>query len=83
MAIPAQSVKALLGNMRSAGYNISNLLSDIRYYFDSSDTMLLPNVSQHQNSILEIQKKIDEAAIYIGSRCAQGVVTFTENVQME
>jgi hypothetical protein len=65
VAIPAQSVRALLGNLRSVGYDVDGLLSDVRYYFDSSDVMLLPNVSQHQNSILEIQLKIQEAAIFI------------------
>lgn len=69
--------------MRSAGYNISNLLSDIRYYFDSSDIMLLPNVSQHQTSILEIQQKIIEAGIYVGSKCAQGLVTFKEDIKLD
>jgi len=36
--------------------------------------MLLPIEQSHQNTILDIQKKIVSAGIYIGSRCAQGAV---------
>lgn len=83
VAIPAQSIKSLLDNVQSVGYNLGSLLSDIRYYFDASDTMLLPSVTEHQNSILEIQQEILKASIYIGSKCAQGVVTFTEDVSLD
>lgn len=82
VAIPAQSVRGLLNNIQSVGYSLASLLSDVRYYFDSSDTMLLPSTQEHQNSILEIQQKILKASVDIGSKCAQGVVSFDEDVSI-
>ena len=44
--------------------------------------MLLPSTQEHQNSILEIQQKILKASVDIGSKCAQGVVSFDEDVSI-
>lgn len=47
------------------------MVSDVRFYFDNAGPLLRVEQDQ-QNSILEIQKKIIAAGVYIGSRCAQG-----------
>ncbi len=83
VAIPAQSVRALLNALSAVGYDLKSLLSDIRYYFDSSDTMLLTETQSHQNTILEIQQKILDASAEIGSKCAQWVVRFSEDVTLD
>lgn len=83
VAIPAQSVRGLLNNIQSVWYSLASLLSDIRYYFDSSDTMLLASTQEHQKIALEILQKIVKASVDIGSKCAQGVVTFKEDVALD
>ena len=70
VAIPARSIQILTGYMQSKGQSISALVSEIRFYFDNSG-MLLPVEYNHQTSILDIQKKIVTAGIYIGNRCTQ------------
>ncbi len=77
VAIPARSIQQLLGYMQSVGYDVSSLISDIRYYFDNS-WMLLPAEQEHQNSILDIQNKIFQAGAYVGSRCTQGNIFSTD-----
>lgn len=83
VAIPAQSVRGLLDALSAVGYDLTSLMSDIRYYFDSSDTMLLTQTQSHQNSILEIQQNILEASAEIGSKCAQGVIRFETDVALD
>jgi len=83
VALPAQSVRGLLNALSAVGYDLTSLYSDIRYYFDSSDIMPLPQTQNHQNTILEIQGKILDTSAEIGSKCAQGVIRFTENVPLE
>lgn len=67
--------------MRAVGQNVSALISEVRYYFNNSG-MTLPAEQNHQNSILTIQKKIELAAVYIGSRCTQGY-TFKTDVSLQ
>lgn len=55
VAIPAQSVRGLLNALSAVGYDLKSLMSDIRYYFDTSDIPPLPQTYEHQNTILEIQ----------------------------
>jgi hypothetical protein len=83
VALPAQSVRALLNALSAVGYDLTSLYSDIRYYFDSSDIMPLPQTQNHQNTILEIQQKILDTSAEIGSKCAQGVIRFTEDIPFE
>lgn len=70
VAIPIRSIQQLTWYMQSKWQSISALISEVRYYFDNSG-MILPVEQNHQNSILNIQKKIVEAGIYIGNRCTQ------------
>lgn len=83
VAIPAQSVRGLLNALSAVWYDLKSLLSDVRYYFDSSDTMLLTETQSHQNSILEIQEKIFKAATEVASKCAQGSIRFDSDVVLD
>lgn len=78
VAIPIRSIQLLTGYMQAAGYDVSTLLSDVRFYFDNAGPLI--RVEQdHQNSILEIQKKIMTTGVYIGSRCTQSI-KFTSDI---
>lgn len=83
VAIPAQSVRGLLNALSAVWYDLKSLLSDVRYYFDSSDTMLLTETQSHQNTILEIQEKIYKASTEVASKCAQGVIRFDSDVALD
>lgn len=81
IAIPAQSIKALLGSMQAVSYNLGSITSDIRYYFNSTG-MTLASVQKHQNSILDIKGKILSAGRFVGWYCAQRV-QFQEDIAIE
>lgn len=80
VASPIQGVVQILGNMKAAGYDLATLISEIRFYLDTSSK--LSTIEQkHQNSILDIQNKILSAGVYVGSRCAGGI-KFKENINI-
>lgn len=76
VAIPARSIQNLTGYMQAQSKSIDTLVSEIRYYFDNSG-MLLAAEQNHQNSILDLQKKIIDAGVYIWDRCAHDVIIKT------
>jgi hypothetical protein len=77
-----QSVPDLLKSLEAVGFDTTSLFSDVRFYFDPSDTVILPKTIPHQNLILEIQQKILKSATQIGSKCAQKTVKISENVTL-
>lgn len=78
VASPIQWVVQVLGNMKAAGYDLATLISEIRFYLDTS-SKLSAIEQKHQNSILDIQNKILAAGTYVGGRCAANT-PFTENI---
>lgn len=81
IAIPAQSIKALLWSMQAVSYNLGSITSDIRYYFNSTG-MTLASVQKHQNNILDIKGKILSAWRFVGGYCAQRV-QFKEDITIQ
>lgn len=72
--LEVESIPSLLNELKSVGFDTKSLLSDIRFYFDPSDVMLLPAAKTHQEVILEIQQKILKSALSIGGKCAQTII---------
>lgn len=59
-------------------------MSDVRYYFDSSDTILLTQTQSHQNTILKFKKKYSKPQLgNCLSKCAQGVIRFDTDVVLD
>ena len=72
VASPIQGVVQILWNMKAAGYDLATLVSEIRFYLDTSSKLSVTE-QKHQNSILDIQNKILAAGTYVGSRCSGGI----------